>query len=137
MCICGFVASAQSHDDEPAAKSPAHSVQTQAIHIETGIAMPFAEPDWIDDDGHEDTDQWSSQPVGSTAMLFADPEWIDDDESHEETESWSSQPVEGTATPAAEFLGPMQGVGISVGVAFGATTLHDANGNDVTAVHRA
>ncbi len=71
--------------------------------------MPFAEPDWIDDDGHEDTDQWSSQPVGSTAMLFADPEWIDDDESHEESESWSSQPVEGTATPAAEFLGPMQG----------------------------
>ena len=42
----------------------------------------------------------------------------------------------GSFTPAAHLLGPMQGVGMSASVGIAALTLTDANGVDVTSLHR-
>jgi hypothetical protein len=108
MCACGAVVSAHSHlDDEPAAKMPTPVVQMQKRHIEAAAAMPPADPAWIDDDDErEDTDYWSSEPVGRF-------------------------------TPAAAFLGPIEGHGVSVTAATAALTLLDTDGNDVTESHRA
>jgi hypothetical protein len=67
MCACGNIVSAHSYpDDEPAPRAPTHQVQMQERHIEAAAAMPPADPEWIDDDdGHEDIDHWSSEPVGT------------------------------------------------------------------------
>jgi hypothetical protein len=90
------------------------------------------------------------------AQRFDDP-WLEEDETDADWPSWGipqnhvmgmvadDEPAPEDAVPmnvarfapAAHFFGPIAGVAISASIAYGALMLHDAQGNDVTELHRA
>jgi hypothetical protein len=149
MCVCGAAVSAHSHqlDDEPAPRSPAYySEQFPASSILPGAAALPIGQQLTDCPVHRPRDIFDTNVPNVTLALHAAARRLpviyspssnalstEPESGREPAPESPAQMSVGRFAPAAHFLGPINGLGVSTTAAWAALTMTDQNGKDVTA----